>query len=369
MTTHSSRRLTPPALRSSFAFALAAALGLSFAAPVWAQHAATPLKDQTQKLQPAPGEPCCGITAIDGVAGTATAIDKATGQSITFSVTDRTQLQNLHVGQSVSADVQAGNVSVNQGTPCCDIVSGKGLSNAAAQLQPTPGEPCCQITAIGAGAGVATAKDKTTGQTFTFTVPDQSTLQGLQVGQAVYADRTAAKVSVTPGAPCCDILSAGLAARGPAQLHPAGAEPCCDIVANPAAGTHLGRVVVAFPSAGMDVGTHIELFKAGSTTPLATKNSSLEAEVPPGSYMVSIGGAKVEGVTVRAGHDTKLRVGVLRVKAGGDQHMELLGSDRKTTLATWNGAQAVGLPPGTYQLQVGGETKPVSVQAGKVTDF
>jgi hypothetical protein len=99
------------------------------------------------------------------------------------------------------------------------------------------------------------------------------------------------------------------------------------------------------------------------------KNSSLEADVPLGTYMVSIGGAKVENVRVEAGHDTKLRVGVLRVKAAGDTDMELLGSDAKTTLATWNGAQAVGLPPGTYQLQAGGATRAVTIQAGKVTDF
>jgi hypothetical protein len=368
MTTHRCRRLTLPGLRTASPFALAAALGLILAGPLSAQHG-VPIKGQTQKLRPALGTPCCDITAIDGVANTATAIDKATGQSFTFSVADRSLLQNLRIGQSISADLPAGRVSVNQSNPCCDIVSGGAAAPAAAQLQPAPADPCCNITAIGAGAGVATAKDKTTGRTITFTVPDQSTLQGLQVGQAVYADRTAGKVSVNPATPCCNILSGGIAARTSTQLQPAGVDPCCEIVANPAAGTHLGRVVVAFPSAGMDVGTHIELFKAGATTPLATKNSSLEVDVPPGTYMVSIGGAKVDNVTVRAGHDTKVRVGVLRVKAAGDSHMELLGSDAKTTLATWNGAQAIGLPPGTYQLQVGGRTQAVTIHAGTITDF
>jgi hypothetical protein len=78
-------------------------LGLGVAGPVSAQHG-VPLKTQTQKLQSASSNPCCGITAIDGVAGTATAVDKATGQTFTFTVPDQGTLQGLQVGQAVFAD-------------------------------------------------------------------------------------------------------------------------------------------------------------------------------------------------------------------------------------------------------------------------
>lgn len=34
-----------------------------------------------------------------------------------------------------------------------------------------------------------------------------------------------------------------------------------------------------------------------------------------------------------------------------------------------SGAQAVGLPVGTYQLKIAGQTEPITVKEGKITEF
>lgn len=88
-------------------------------------------------------------------------------------------------------------------------------------------EPCCEVVAIGGKTGVVAAKDSTTGKLFKFRVKDAALLRSLKVGQKVYADHAAGKVSVDGIAPCCAIVESVVkAAAKPKQL-----EPCCNVAA------------------------------------------------------------------------------------------------------------------------------------------
>ena len=90
-------------------------------------------------------------------------------------------------------------------------------------------------------------------------------------------------------------------------------------------------------------------------------------ELPPGSYDVSISGKVVSNATVQAGADTNVRVGVLHVTASSATRSEIM--DGTTALAAGFGTRLVGLPAGSYGLQISGQTQPITIQAGQVTEF
>jgi Cu/Ag efflux protein CusF len=328
-----------------------------------------------QQLQPAGFQPCCSITAIDRGAGTATATVKATGEAFTFTVGDKAVLASLHTGQPVWADFAANQVTLKYGLqPCCAIrAAGPGAPVGAQQLQPAGWSPCCAITAIDRGAGTATATVKATGEAFTFNVGDNALLSSLRIGQGVWADFDAKQVALKYGGqPCCQIRAAGPGAPvGVQQLQPAGIDACCAVVVNAALTGRLGRLVVAFPfSEGVNAGsTQVDVFKAGETASLQTGYGAQSLDLLPGTYSVAISGARVDGVTVQSGHDTRLRVGILRIKAGGNTRAEVLAADGKTALTGGYGVQVIGLPVGTYRVQIAGGLEAVTIQDGKITDF
>ena len=74
----------------------------------------------------AAAEPCCGIQSVDTRTGIVTAIDRATGQSFQFQVTNPAQLQGLRPGQPVYGNAASGRVGLTQAAPCCSVVGRSG---------------------------------------------------------------------------------------------------------------------------------------------------------------------------------------------------------------------------------------------------
>ena len=75
-------------------------------------------------------------------------------------------------------------------------------------------EPCCSITGIDYRAGLVTAQNTATGQTFQFKVGNVSLLKTLKVGQGVYADFGTKQVSVDGAAPCCGMVNLSAPLKG-----------------------------------------------------------------------------------------------------------------------------------------------------------
>jgi hypothetical protein len=143
---------------------------------------------------------------------------------------------------------------------------------------------------------------------------------------------------------------------------------CCQIVANPALGSHLGQLVVAFPEGADAGGTEITVYKADAQTKVQGGWGNQHWELWPGTYAVEINGIRVSGVTVQAGHETRVRVGTLRVKAGGGTEVDVLDTGGKKIKGNW-GTFALGLPPGSYKVQIAGESQAVTVREGQITNF
>ena len=169
-----------------------------------------------------PGEPCCGIVAIDAEAGIVTVKVNATGNVFQFKPNGfspvngyRTALASLRPGQAVYANFTNHQVSLDGRTACCTMTSGphpfspvNGLRVNAQPNQPAdgihpvqlpnvaPNSPCCAIVAVDAETGIVTVKVNATGNVFQFKPGNPATLAGLRPGQAVYANFTNHQVSL-----------------------------------------------------------------------------------------------------------------------------------------------------------------------------
>jgi len=147
------------------------------------------------------------------------------------------------------------------------------------------------------------------------------------------------------------------------------ASPCCSVVVNGALTGRLGRLVVAFPAGANAGSSRVDVFKAGETASLQTGYGAQSLDLLPGTYSVVISGARVEGVSIQSGHETRLRVGILRINAGGSTRADVLDAEGKTAITGGYGAQVIGLPVGTFRVQIAGQSAAIMIQDGKITDF
>jgi hypothetical protein len=256
---------------------------------------------------------------------------------------------------------------------------GLGAAPLACSAKPNP---CCEITSIDMNGRVTAQELVGAQRAFQFQVDDKALLGALRIGQKIWADFGTQKVSVNGAGPCCNIVSG----TGSKAVTPAPAEsqatppavkmppilpggPCCDIVANPALKGRMGRLLVVFPEKADAGNTRMDVYKAGEPQALAGGFGNQTLDMLPGTYAVVISGKRVEGVTVQSGHDTKVKVGVLRITAGGNTRVDLLDPATKQPLIGGFGSQQFGLPIGTVHVRVAGQSEAATIEDGKITDF
>jgi hypothetical protein len=140
---------------------------------------------------------------------------------------------------------------------------------------------------------------------------------------------------------------------------------CCDLVANAALKGRFGRLLVTFPAAAVPTGTRVAVLKDGKE--VQAGHGSQSFELLSGTYQVTISGKTVSNVTVKAGHDTNLKVGVLRITGAKNMRAAVLEGSRE--IAAGYGGELIGLPAGLFDVQMAGQTEKVTISEGKITDF
>ncbi len=144
---------------------------------------------------------------------------------------------------------------------------------------------------------------------------------------------------------------------------------CCDIVANPDLKGRLGRLAVNFPEGTNSGSTRIDVFKPGEQKTLVGGFGGHTFDLLPGIYDVEISKKRLTGVPIQSAHDTRVKVGVLQVNAGGSTRVDVVDKDGQSALTGGYGNQTIGLPVGTFQVKVAGQAEPVTIDDGKVTEF
>jgi|CXWL01.1.fsa_nt_gi hypothetical protein len=144
---------------------------------------------------------------------------------------------------------------------------------------------------------------------------------------------------------------------------------CCGIT--PAAGLKegMGRIVVNYPGDAKPLEARVDIYKPGDSKALNGGYGNQTIELLPGTYDIVINGQRVTGVSVQAGHETHVNVGVLHVYADKKTRIDLLDPGSGTVLTGGYGEKSYGLPIGQVSVQVAGQSETVTIEQGKVTDF
>ena len=147
-----------------------------------------------------------------------------------------------------------------------------------------------------------------------------------------------------------------------------GGNSCCELVANSQL-TDQGRVVVNFP-AGLNLShTMVYVYQPGAPMQVALSTGNGIFPLPPGHYDVGIYTIRLAGVPVRAGFDTRVKVGALRVSTDNATTYRVLSAADQHELAKGYGNSVFGLPVGQYVLRLKQDDKLVVIQDGGIADF
>ena len=87
----------------------------------------------------------------------------------------------------------------------------------------------------------------------------------------------------------------------------------------------------------------------------------------PGTYDVTLSGSKVKDVPVQKGMDTRIKAGILNVVATGIWTLYDEKKDRQVYYSI--SAKKIGLPIGTYQMEINGTMQEVVIKDGETVDF
>ena len=150
---------------------------------------------------------------------------------------------------------------------------------------------------------------------------------------------------------------------------PGAAAGCCEVTPNAALPEGMGSIVVSYPGDGAE-STRLDVYAAGDASKaLGSEYGDATLELPPGTYDVTVGGQRVAGVGVQAGHDTRIRIGALHVHASDGTSIELLDQASGVTLTSGYGEDVYGLPVGPVLVQIAGQRETMLIEDGQITEF
>lgn len=149
-----------------------------------------------------------------------------------------------------------------------------------------------------------------------------------------------------------------------------GAASCCELSPGTDLPPGMGRVLVVFPSNDVPTSTRLDLYARGEPTrSLASGYGAARLELEPGSYDATLGGKRVAGVVVEAGHETRIRAGVVQVFAGSATRIDFYDAAGEAALASGYGKQSYGFPAGEIEVEVAGQRETLTIVDRKITEF
>jgi hypothetical protein len=145
-------------------------------------------------------------------------------------------------------------------------------------------------------------------------------------------------------------------------------DTCCERVPDPSVNDQ-GRIVVTFPASVNASGTMSYAFRPGEPKPVWIQVGGGSTTIAPGAYDIEVRKVRFTNVSVQPGQGTRVRAGALRVTAGQSTTYEIWDAGETRRIADGYGRTEFGLAAGSYVLKMNGQSRPVTVVDGKVTDL
>lgn len=138
---------------------------------------------------------------------------------------------------------------------------------------------------------------------------------------------------------------------------------------DPAMKGRLGRLVVKLTGDFNVADSRIDVAPAGTDKSATSKYGELSEELMPSLYDLTISGCRVNGIEVRSAHETRVRVGVLRVMVSDGTRVDLFEPGGKSAFKSFYGAKDMLLPPGRVEIAVAGLRDGIEIKDGQVAEF
>ena len=358
-----------------------------------------------QKTSPAnPDVTCCSVIAVNpGTNGSAivTTRDNATGRTFEFTV-DNSLAKNYTIGTALNAQPSLGIIKSVNGTISKYVIS-----------EPVMAQPCCALISIEPGAlccSLVTANFPNS-ERFSFSVP-KNVAANLQIGQKVsiqhfqtvdgdkyqpvdgdkyqpvdgYAvvqskESAALKTKMVthsfpilkrkPGSNTNSDSSRGDGwdtKNNTAEKHEADnslfKDKPWEIKPNLAAKGATGRLFINIPK---DAECVITISQPVTERQVGYSVKDRIFSLVPGTYDVTVSGKKTKDVIVQKGMDTRIKGGALNVVATGIWTLFDEKKDRQVYYSI--NPKKIGLPIGTYQLEINGTMQQILIKDGEIIDF
>lgn len=155
----------------------------------------------------------------------------------------------------------------------------------------------------------------------------------------------------------------------PSNTRSAPRQSMWDIKSNPALKGATGRLLVKVPTKASMI---FHVYKAGEQDPykhIVAWYESAAGNFMPGRYDIKIWEARINGVPVQRGKDTRIRVGVLHLMIDGTYEVY---DETKMKMVFQGHAKEknkIVLPAGTYHVKVNEAFGEAVIRDGQVTQF
>ena len=341
-----------------------------------------------QKISPAnPGVPCCSVIAVNPsvpCCSIVTTRDNATGRTFEFTV-DNSIAKSYKPGTALNAQPSLGIIKSINGTvskyqisepvfslsPCCGIISIE------------PGAPCCSLISV-------KGNESPVGDRNTFSVP-KSMSANLKIGQKVsiqhfipvdgdkigpvdgdkfqpvdgYAVVQSSKGAL-PGLNLATYSFPILKSKS-AKTNDSINDKQWVITQNPTAKGATGKLFLNIPKEAESVITIYNRLTETTQQEMLYSSTERSFSLVPGLFNIRLSGSIVNDVPVQKGMDTRIKAGVLNVVASGT--WTLFNEKKSQDLYYSSKAKKIGLPIGTYQMEINGTMQLVVIKDGETVDF
>jgi hypothetical protein len=127
----------------------------------------------------------------------------------------------------------------------------------------------------------------------------------------------------------------------------------------------LGRLDINFPP---DVERNILIYQPADNKFITSvsRNDKIYT-IAPGRYRFTITNAPVDTVPIQKGHETRLKMGFLKVVSEGDWH--LYSDTKEEQYTSGNKPKKIPLPVGSYQLKLGLQFYPMVIKDGETVEY
>ena len=329
-----------------------------------------------------PAIPCCSISNINSAAGIVLVRNNTTGRLQQFHA-DAIDIKALRANDLVSENAESKKItSINNagrtyalvepdyGSPCCSIIN----------ISPDPAGPCCTIV---------TAKSLSNSNTTSFSVPlaiskKLKINQAVSIMQAIPPDGNkfqpvdGNKFQPVDGYAILQLAAgSGVATysypitNGDKHTMPdkdvslqktnsSGYE----ITDNPSIKGATGKICVRLPDDAVYV---IGVYTATDNKYLNVFTKGENIRLLPGVYKITLSSVGVPDVEVKKGGETRLKAGVLNLTSA--LICKLYDQTENTYFDVLQGPKKIGLPEGTYKIDLNGQFQEITIKDGEVTDF